>query len=480
MSPEQKADTAQNKTRKRKKVNKKSGKQHFFANNRYFTISIYVIVTFCICLLIFKIFNNWSATEDLFSAVFDTLMPFFLAFVIAYFINPIDRQVNKLLKKLFKTHSGSFKITSLVLSYVIFIGVIILLLIFIIPQIAASILDLAETIPYLSDNIMTAINNLVLSYPNMNLAPLQSFAEEYLPDIFASLQEMLEEELVPQLSSIASSIVSVIIDIILAFVISAYMMGGKKNLKLVLKRIIYALFSEKTANSLVTILRKSNSIFSSFIIGKAIDSLIIGILCFILMNILRLPYTVLVSVIVGVTNMIPYFGPFIGAIPGAILMLLDGPIKCLVFLIMILCLQQFDGNILGPRILGDSTGLKPIWIIFAITVGGAIGGVLGMFLGVPIVAVIAYLINTFEDYRLKKQDLSPELAASLMPQENQGENQSKGNLIVRLTQGHDPEGNDNFLAEFEEEETEEKEMKKKEDPSGPNPNDDPKDQNPSP
>ena len=145
-------------------------------------------------------------------------------------------------------------------------------------------------------------------------------------------------------------------------------------------------------------------LFSSFIIGKAIDSLIIGLLCFVIMSLCQLPYAVLISAIVGVTNMIPYFGPFIGAVPGVLIMLLVSPIKALIFAILILVLQQFDGLILGPKILGDSTGLKPLWIIFAITIGGSIAGVLGMFLGVPVIAVLRYLLNRFLQYRLEKRN----------------------------------------------------------------------------
>ena len=137
-----------------------------------------------------------------------------------------------------------------------------------------------------------------------------------------------------------------------------------------------------------------------------IDSFIIGILCAILMVILRLPYVSLISVIVGITNMIPYFGPFIGAIPGIVIILCINPIQALVFAIMILCLQQFDGLILGPKLLGDSTGMKPLWIIFAITIGGKFFGVIGMFLGVPVVAALAYLAERYMRHRLAKKQLS--------------------------------------------------------------------------
>ena len=137
-----------------------------------------------------------------------------------------------------------------------------------------------------------------------------------------------------------------------------------------------------------------------------IDSFIIGVLCSILMTILKLPYVLLISVVVGITNMIPYFGPFIGAIPGIVIILCIDPIKALIFAVMILCLQQFDGLILGPKLLGDSTGMKPLWIIFAITIGGKFFGVIGMFLGVPVMATLGYLAERYMRHRLRRKHIS--------------------------------------------------------------------------
>jgi predicted PurR-regulated permease PerM len=173
-----------------------------------------------------------------------------------------------------------------------------------------------------------------------------------------------------------------------------------------IKKFIYATLDKPKAKSLIDTLKESNAIFSGFIIGKLIDSLIIGVLCFIFTSILKLPYAMIISIVVGITNMIPYFGPFIGAVPGGLLLLMISPAYCVKFIILIFILQQFDGLILGPKILGNSTGLRPFWIIFAITVGGWVGGVLGMFLGVPFVAVIANLVDKFINKQLTKKNIS--------------------------------------------------------------------------
>lgn len=180
-----------------------------------------------------------------------------------------------------------------------------------------------------------------------------------------------------------------------------------RHFKNKLQKIVFAVFQKKKAEYFWETMRKANDIFSGFIIGKTIDSLIIGVLCLILMTLFGIgsSYKIIISIFVGITNMIPYFGPFIGAIPSAIIIFLSvSPEQGLAFIILILALQQFDGNILGPYILGDKTGLRPIWIIFAITIGGWLGGIIGMFLGVPCVAVVAYILDDIVKERLKQHN----------------------------------------------------------------------------
>jgi len=187
-----------------------------------------------------------------------------------------------------------------------------------------------------------------------------------------------------------------------------YMLIDKKVLTSNLHRFVYAVTNKKRANYVWSLIMRANDIFSGFLIGKTIDSFIIGVLCFILMNIFGLgdSYTIIISIFVGVTNMIPYFGPFLGAIPSFILILLAiSPKEAFFFALLILALQQFDGNILGPYILGDSTGLRPIWIIFAISICGWAWGVLGMFLGVPLCSFVASVAEDFISSQLKKRNL---------------------------------------------------------------------------
>ena len=189
-----------------------------------------------------------------------------------------------------------------------------------------------------------------------------------------------------------------------------YLLAAKEKSAARCCKLLYGVLPEDKAAFTVRGFRRVDYIFSGFVRGKLLDSLIIGILCFIGCSILKMPYTPLVSVIVGVTNVIPFFGPFLGAIPCALLILLVSPLKCLYFVIFIFLLQQLDGNVIGPKILGDSTGISSIWVIVAILIGGGFGGVLGMFLGVPIFACLQVLVRWLLNTRLKKKNMP--LAAS--------------------------------------------------------------------
>ena len=200
-------------------------------------------------------------------------------------------------------------------------------------------------------------------------------------------------------------------DFIIGFVISIYVLASKEKFAGQAKKMAYAFFEQKSANRLIKSFRFTHNTFIGFIGGKIVDSFIIGCLCFIGTTLLQTPYAALVSVIVGVTNIIPFFGPYLGAIPSAILILVVDPmhpLNCVYFVLFILVLQQFDGNFLGPKILGNSTGLTGFWVIFAITVFGGLFGILGMIVGVPIFAVIYAAIKAVVNTFLRKKDLPVE------------------------------------------------------------------------
>lgn len=198
-------------------------------------------------------------------------------------------------------------------------------------------------------------------------------------------------------------------NLLIGVIVMVYLLNMKEKLLTQVKMILYGVFPLKIANKVLEEGRYVHKVFGGFIIGKLLDSLIIGILCFVLLNFMKMPYVLLVSVIVGVTNVIPFFGPFIGAIPSAFLILLASPVKCFWFLGFILLLQQFDGNILGPKILGDSTGLSSFWVLFSILLFGGLFGFVGMIIGVPTFAVFYKFVRELVSWLLEKKQLSADI-----------------------------------------------------------------------
>ena len=296
------------------------------------------------------------------------------------------------------------RMLSLLLSYLLLVGFVTVAFVFVIPQIGESITELTNNIPVVYNNIIDMLANLHEKYPEIDTDFVSEKLNEMVPNLIKYGTNIVGN-VIPMVFSISVSIVKVMINILLALIISVYMIVGRETFKHQGKRLVYSVFSETKGDTICKTLGECNDIFSAFLISKAIDSLIIGCLCCVIMNIIHLPYTVLISVIVGITNMIPYFGPFIGAVPGVLIYLCTSPKDALIFVIMIFILQQFDGLILGPRLLGQSTGLSPIWVIFGITVGGAYFGVVGMFIGVPVVAVFAFLLNKIISYRLSGKEI---------------------------------------------------------------------------
>ena len=372
----------ENPTLKKNTGKNSSGKNEpsrFLANNNYFTISVYAIAVIFIGALILKLLVSWNGTVRTIKEIVNILMPFIIGALIAFILNPAVRKISILMGRFFHMKDGKLrKILAIAIAYLLVIGLIAVVFFGIVPQIVSSITDLVNYIPTAVNDTYYFIDNLEQHFPDLDMEVIKNSINKALPDV------------------------------IIAIIVSIYMLSDKKPLKNSLKAVVYAFVPTKHITSVTEILKEAYKLFSSFIIGKALDSTIIGCLCFLFMTILQLPYAVLISVIVGITNMIPYFGPFIGAVPGALILLLISPVKAVIFVILILVLQQFDGLILGPKILGDSTGLKPLWIIVAITIGGSLGGVLGMFLGVPIVAFLRYLANRFLTYRLRKRNFLPD------------------------------------------------------------------------
>lgn len=382
----------------------------FQPDRKIFSTCIYIIFTSIICVALIRAIWHWDSTKRFISELFSNFSPFLVGFLIAYIMGNLSNSIehhfliNTLNIKSDKLRKG----LSLVLSYVIAIAFISVALLFIVPAVVESLSDIAESVTILYNSLIHLIDSLSERYPSPAVEYVQTFIQDNMPELTQQFRKWVAG-VAPGIANASFSVVKWVLNIIVAVIVSVYMLLDKDILTRSFKRIIYSAFNKNRADYIWATTKKANEIFSGYIIGKTIDSLIIGVLCLLLMKIFNIggAYTVVISIFVGITNMIPYFGPFIGAIPSCIIILLAvSPKEALFFSILIIALQQFDGNILGPYILGDKTGLRPIWIIFAITIGGWFGGVMGMFLGVPFVAVIANILETIVEQRLENKGIS--------------------------------------------------------------------------
>ncbi|MEG1994795.1 MAG: AI-2E family transporter, partial [Oscillospiraceae bacterium] len=317
----------------------------------------------------------WNHTKY----VVGLLMPFIYGLSLAYILNPIVVFVEKVIfPRLLKN-----KVSHNVRRYLsVFISIIFLFCIIasffaiIVPQIAKSITSIVSQIPdYISYSEATW-NNFMTHYENNQivLAILQQISasgKEILDSVYTMLSSIVPQ-IINATIALTSNIIRVGLQAIVGLIISIYVLLAKEKFYAQTKKLLFGLLPDKYSYAIISITHNSNRIFSGFILGKILDSLIIGIICFVGMSLLRLDYAVLISVIVGITNVIPYFGPFIGAIPSVLFLLIVSPVQALIFAIFVLLLQQLDGNIIGPMILGDSTGLSAIWVIFAITLFGGL------------------------------------------------------------------------------------------------------------
>ena len=386
------------------KINLSSAKKHFPAAIAAFFVLLGAILCF---FALFKI----KAISDFFSEVSKILQPIIFGVIFAYILNPVAAKTEKYILKLSTSKKGEIKIKSgtsrglsVALALVFALLLLFILLNMIIPQLVTSITGLVADMPQKIDDFLVWIGGYLDSG-----SELSKILNDGITQLIGMVEAWVENNLLDTMQTFLGyfllktmDVVNVFLNVIIGIIVSIYLICSKEKFSAQFKKLFYAILKPKKANVLLDVLRQSNKIFGGFISGKLLDSLIIGIICFIVMSVLRMPYTLLISVIVGVTNVIPFFGPFIGAIPSAFLLLLVDPLECLYFVILIVILQQLDGNVIGPKILGDSTGLSSFWVIFAILLSGGLFGFIGMVLGVPVFAVLYYIVTRIVNFTLTK------------------------------------------------------------------------------
>lgn len=380
----------------------------------YLAIGLTAFLVIMGAIAFYFLMYRYSGVAKFIGQITVILRPITIGLVIAYLMTPIvnfeERHLLPLVRKKMKNPDKADKLVRLIsvfgalLFFILFIGILLLM---VIPELYRSINGLIITLPKQVNSFMDWLNDYVSSD-----SKISGYLEIGLKNGTEFFENWAKSEFLPQAKNIMAGVttgvinaVKVVFNVAVGIIISIYVLMSKEVFIGQSKKLMYALLPGKSANAVIHTVHKSNEIFGGFISGKLIDSLIIGILCFICLSIMKMPYTLLVSVIVGVTNIIPFFGPYLGAVPSAILIMLASPLQGVYFIIFIVILQQIDGNIIGPTILGESTGLSSFWVVFAILVGGGLFGILGMIIGVPTFAVIFYVLRKAVNYTLRRKQL---------------------------------------------------------------------------
>lgn len=390
--------------------------KHFKYDKKYLYWGVTAILVIIAAILCNNILSNWEVTLRYVKVILSAIRPILFGIVIAYVLNPLmkiyEKYIfSKLFGKLFGKNPKSAKKAarglSLFLTLVTAIAVVTGLLLLIIPELYTNIERLVTNMPSYIRRGIEIIEKFLNDYPEVSNYVMEQYEE--------GTQHLLvwaREKLLPNANTFITSLslgvygtLKVLLHIIIGLIVSVYILSSKENYSAMGRKLLYGFAKNEYAEKIIRFVKYVDERFGGFLIGKILDSAIVGVICFIVCSIAGIPYALLISVLVGVTNIIPFFGPFIGAIPSAVLVLLVSPIKALIFIIIILVIQQIDGNIIGPKILGNRTGLDSFGVIFAILFSGGIFGIVGLIIGVPMFAVIFGVINILCERRLKEKNL---------------------------------------------------------------------------
>ncbi len=388
----------------------------FKVDQKYLKISIYIFGIIAISIILNKLLDKFGLIsfeiKSFFNVTKNILLPFIYGFCIAYIACPaVNFFEKKIFEKIKNLKSTSRRTFSILTTYLIAIGFIVWVLNYFIPEIMINIRNFATSLPKNLENLEEQAYIIMDSLKFIGREDLNELIEQiskpildYINNIPSISSKVFDGTFVTFISVVTSTVnfASILLKAVIGIFVSFYMLSDKEAFLEGTKKIIIAVFGVNKSSKIFRNTLKVHNNFKNFIVGKALDSIIIGVLCFIGTSLMNIPYAVIISVIIGVTNMIPYFGPFIGAIPSIFIVLLINPSKAILTLLFVFILQQFDGIYLGPKILGNSVGMSPIWIILSIIIGGAIMGPLGMFIGVPIFASLKMFLSDAIDKKYEK------------------------------------------------------------------------------
>ena len=386
-------------------------------NDIYFKWGLTAVAVIVIALVISLIFSKLGPIATAISTIISTVSSVLYGVVMAFLMAPVyDRigiWVGEILSSLFPKWKKSDKYAKMIATLaclVILILVVFALIMMIIPELVNSITNVISYAPSGTQNLEAWLKDILNKNPNLEKLIIGNYLDisERLSDIATTTVLPNVNTYIKNLSSGVINALGVVVNIIIGLMVMMYLLNMKTTLASQAKKIVYAVARVKIGNEIVTEARYIKNMFEKFIVGKIIDSIIIGIINYVFMAIIHMPYALLISVVVGVTNVIPFFGPFIGAIPSIILLLLISPVTALQFAVWILVLQQVDGNIIGPKILGQTTGLPSFWVLFSILLFGGLFGIVGMIIAVPTWAIIYRTISRLSEHFLKKKGLEPD------------------------------------------------------------------------
>lgn len=367
-------------------------------NIRVYTIAGILIATFCF------LFMNGSPVFSFLKRVVKILTPFFIGFAIAFILMPLRNIIETRWLGGLSWKKKTKRTIAVISCIIIFLLLITVTLLMLIPQLISSVQTLVGNMDVYLRTLEDFVNHFQAN------EEYSQVIDNILQSLFTQISTWMQQlsSLLPKVLNYSVSLISSVFNFFMGLIVSVYILLDEETFRSQIRKAIKALFSEKTSKRIFYVAELTGKMFNSFIFGKALDSLIIGIICWFVTSIMNIPYSPLISFIIGITNMIPVFGPFIGAIPSAFILLVINPMAALEFVIFIIILQQIDGNIIGPYILGDSMGLPAFWIMFAIILGGGLFGVIGMFLGVPLFAVIFTIGKEILKEKLKIKEVREE------------------------------------------------------------------------
>lgn len=384
--------------------------------NKHARLMLMIFIVGALLIIFNQIVGNYESFSEGVGTIKTIVSPFIYGFVMAYLLSPIYnatvRGLYKLLGKYFKNKQRLFsfcKLVASVVAVVCLIGAVAGLIALIVPQVIESLTGILKSLPQRLTQLSALFNDITSKMDNKRLAMRMS---EIYAQAQTNLIELAQTKLLPGMGTLVGQVstqvlltLKTMMNVMIGVMACVYMLNSKERFQGQFKKVILATLPKEKAEAVFDFAKFTNRTFGGFINGKIIDSIIIGIICFILMEIFGFPYPILISAIIGITNVIPFFGPFIGAIPAAIIILLVSPIHALYFLILIFILQQVDGNIIGPAILGNTTGIASFWVLFSIVIGGGLFGFIGMVLGVPVFAIIYYYFSRSINKRLEAKGL---------------------------------------------------------------------------